>query len=122
MLDFGGGGNPRPLTGDDYREWSDAMRDVEEMIGDPELRDEAARIRERMRDFRNDYRRHSEEPNWEVVNETVIVPLYQLRNRVTEELMRRASREALVPIDRDPVPEQFIQDVGEYYERIGSGR
>lgn len=122
LLDFDGGGNPRPLTGDDYREWSDALRDVEEMIGDPELRDEAARIRERVRDIRSDYRRNSKDPDWEVVNDMVIVPLYQLRNRVSEELMRRASKEALVPIDRDPIPEDFIQDVGEYYERIGSGR
>ena len=98
------------------------MRDVEEMIGDPELRDEAARIREQARDIRNEYRRHSEDPDWELVNEMVIVPLYQLKNRVSEELMKRASKEALVPIDRDPIPEEFIQDVGEYYERIGSGR
>ncbi len=44
-------GNPNepagPITGEGFREWSDRMRDVEELLEDPGLRAEAARIRDR---------------------------------------------------------------------------
>ena len=33
-----------PLTGDGFREWSDRLRDVEEMVDDPNLRSQAARM------------------------------------------------------------------------------
>ena len=36
-----------PLTGQNFLEWSDRLRDVEEMMEDPELRAEAATIRDR---------------------------------------------------------------------------
>ena len=43
-----------PLTGADFRQWSDRLRDVEEMIDDPELRAKTAGIRERARAVRVD--------------------------------------------------------------------
>ena len=36
-----------------------------------------------------------------------------------EELARRESNDALVPIDRDPVPPQFSELVRRYYEQLG---
>ena len=43
----GGKSGPQsgPLTGGDFRKWADRLRDVEEMLDDPALRAEAARIR-----------------------------------------------------------------------------
>ena len=38
------------------------------------------------------------------------------------EVRRRESPDALVPIDRDPVPPQYAEGVRRYYERLGSGR
>ncbi|EMI51801.1 hypothetical protein RSSM_06778 [Rhodopirellula sallentina SM41] len=50
-------------------------------------------------------------------------PLRELRRDVREEWMRRsAEKNALVPIDRDPVPDQYSNAVREYYERLGSGQ
>jgi hypothetical protein len=46
----------------------------------------------------------------------------ELRNRVAEELLRRTSKEANLPLDRDPVPPQFREKTRKYYERLGSGR
>jgi hypothetical protein len=46
-------------------------------------------------------------------------PLVELRNRISEELARRESREAVVPIDRDPVPTRYSELVRRYYERLG---
>jgi hypothetical protein len=111
-----------PLTGDQFREWSDRLRDVEEMVGDPELRAEAARIRERARDIRAESRRHSAKPKWDVVRTDVAEPLNELRNRVAEELLRRASKQAVVPLDRDPVPPKYTETTRRYYERLGTGR
>lgn len=114
--------NPAPLTGDSFREWSDRLRDVEEMIRIPELRDEVARIRDRAREARAEFKRHSITPNWELVTETIHRPLNQLQSRIRDELLLRQSREAQVPIDRDPVPPKFSEPVRRYYERLGRGR
>ena len=41
---------------------------------------------------------------------------------VAEELLRRsAERQELVPIDRDPVPQEFTDRVRLYYEQLGIG-
>ena len=107
--------------GGEFREWSDRLRDVEEMVGDPRLRAEAARIRERARSLRAEASRHSKDPNWDLVREFVGRPLVELRDAVADEVMRRQTAEAMVPIDREPVPPQYVDKVKEYYERLGSG-
>jgi hypothetical protein len=121
----GNGENQRmtaPLTGEEFREWSDRLRDVEEMVEDPELRAEAARIRERARAVRADFKRHSKEPNWGLVQQQVAGPLFELEQRVAEELLRRTSKKALVPLDRDPVPAQYSEKTRRYYEKLGAGK
>lgn len=117
-------GNQRlvaPIGGEDYLDWADRLRDVEEMIADPELRAEAARIRDEAREIRKDVKRHSQAPNWDLVRVKVAEPLAELQQRVAEELLRRTSDEALVPIDRDPVPAEYQRQVQRYYERLGAG-
>jgi hypothetical protein len=116
------GGTGPMAGGEQFRDWSDRLRDVEEMVGDPRLRAEAARIRERARSLRAESARHSKEPNWELVREFVGQPLVELRDAVADELMRKQTAEAMVPIDREPVPPQYVEKVKEYYERLGSGR
>jgi hypothetical protein len=92
------------------------------MIEDPDLRSDAARIRDRAKEVRSDLIRHSREPNWELVRVSIAEPLEELRDRIEEEIQKRTSRKALVPIDRDPVPAPFQEQVRRYYERIGSGQ
>ena len=111
-----------PIGGDDFVDWSDRLRDVEEMLDDPELRAEAARIRDRARGFRAELKRHSKEPSWDLVELQVAKPLAELRDRVAEELLRRTSDDAAIPLDRDPVPSRFTEQVRRYYERLGSGQ
>ena len=117
-----GGGPGNPITGEGFRQWSDRMRDVEELLDNPELRAEAARIRDRVRGAREEFRRHSKLPDWNQLQDLVADPLLELRNRIAEEVRRRESPDALVPIDRDPVPPQFAEGVRRYYERLGSGQ
>ena len=108
-----------PLTGDNFTEWSDRLRNVEEMVDSPALRTEVARIRETAQGVRADFKRHSLKPNWDLVNTKISAPLVELRNRLTEELARRESKESLVPIDRDPVPTKYAERVRRYYEELG---
>jgi hypothetical protein len=111
-----------PLTGEKFVEWSDRLRNVEEMLDDPALRNEAARVREIAKGMRAEIKRHSVAPNWDMVNTKVRAPLAELRNRLTEELARRESKENLVPIDRDPVPTKYAERVRRYYEDLGRSR
>jgi hypothetical protein len=56
-----------------------------------------------------------------MVREFVGRPLVELRDQVAQELLRREGSEALVPIDREPVPPEYADQVRRYYERLGSG-
>ena len=117
---FGGGGGPHgPLTGNEYLNWSDRLRDVEEMVGSPELRRDVARIRDRARETRFEFKRHSKEPQWDLVRAQILKPLVEVRQRISEELARLETSDSLVPIDRDPVPPEFADKVRRYYEKLG---
>jgi hypothetical protein len=118
----GGGGleSSSPLMGEDYAQWTDRLRDIEELVRDPELKAEAARVREAARDFRKEYKRHSKEPQWELVKKLISNPLKELQRRVQEELVRKTAKEnELVPLDRDPVPDRFRSELDRYFERLG---
>ncbi|MBG87805.1 MAG: hypothetical protein CMO80_13005 [Verrucomicrobiales bacterium] len=116
------GHNQGPITGEDYANWADRMRNVEEMVNTSELRNEITKVRERVRSMRVDFKRHSKEPQWDMVQTQVMTPLVEIRDRISEELARRGSREAMVRIDRDPVPTRFADVVRKYYESLGSDR
>jgi hypothetical protein len=109
-----------PLTGENFSNWSDRLRDVEEMIDLPELRNEVARVRDRARTMRSEYKRHSKNPQWPLVKSQISGPLVEIRDRVAEELARREKSDSLVPIDRDPVPGKYSDLVRRYYEKLGS--
>jgi hypothetical protein len=117
-------GNPLggPLTGDNFLQWSDRLRDVEEMLDAPDLRTVVAAARDRARLLRQAYRRDQKKPDWAVVKLQVFDPLVQVRNQIAEELARRESKEALVPIDRDPVPDRYSELVRKYYENLGRAK
>jgi hypothetical protein len=110
-----------PITGDDFLNWSDRLRDVEEMIDDPDMRADAARIRDAAGGIRRQLRGGSQGPNWDLVREFVAEPLCELRDRVAEELLRRGDPQSMVPIDRDAVPSKYVEQVRRYYEELGRG-
>jgi hypothetical protein len=111
-----------PLTGPGFQEWSDQLRNIEEMVDDPKLRAEVAQIREVARSMRIEFKRHSKEPEWDLVRMQILEPLTELKQRLREEIAKRESPDSLVPIDRDPVPDRYADLVRRYLERIGSGK
>lgn len=110
-----------PLTGDGYAGWADGMRRIEDLLENPALRSEASRILDRAREFRIGYRSNNSAPKWDLVQTTVVRPLVELRDRVAEELARLEKGDALVPIDRDPVPVPYRELVRRYYEKLARG-
>jgi hypothetical protein len=119
----GGGDNTQdaPITGEGYADWSDRLRDVEELLDMPDLRGEVAQVRERARALRSEFKKHAKPPQWDVVQTQLAAPLMDVRNRLGEELARRESKDSLVPIDRDPVPQKYSELVRRYYEKLGGG-
>jgi hypothetical protein len=111
-----------PITGGDFGPWSDRLRDVEEMIDFPDLRNRVAVARERARLFRQEYKRDLKKPDWAVVRLQVMKPLAEVRDRISDELSRRESADALVPVDRDPVPNRYSDLVRRYYEGLGKAQ
>jgi hypothetical protein len=110
-----------PFTGGNFTAWSDALREVEESVRDPELRASAAQIRQAAREIYRDAKRHAKTPQWDLVKEMVAKPLSRLREEVQIELLRQsADRNAVVPIDRDPVPGTFEEQQRRYYENLSS--
>ena len=108
-----------PITGDGYGSWSDRLRDVEEMIDSSDLRNRVAAARERARLLRQEFKRDLKKPDWAIVRLQVMQPLAEVRDRIADELARRESSDALVPIDRDPVPNRYSELVRRYYEGLG---
>jgi hypothetical protein len=116
-------GTQNPITGEGFRDWSDRLRDVEELVADPELRWQATEIRQAAREIRAEVKKHAADPRWSEVEDLVASPLRELQRKVSEELIRRAAdKTEIVPIDRDPVPSEFSRSVREYFENLGSGR
>jgi hypothetical protein len=91
------------------------------MLGDEELQQDAARVRERAREMRRDFNRQGVAPEWRLLEEGVLAPLTELRERLDEELSKRERPDSKLPLDRDPVPGPYEDLVREYYERLGRG-
>ncbi|MCU0915933.1 MAG: hypothetical protein MUC88_15435 [Planctomycetes bacterium] len=110
-----------PFNDEDYGPWSQRLRDVQEMLPERDLREEVARIWDDVRAIRADSKRHGKEPQWDVVQNQVLGPLVELRQHVSERLAQLASKEAMVAIDRDPVPDRYRELVRTYFENLGRG-
>lgn len=117
-----GGGGGGPIMGEDFASWADRLRDVEEMVDQPELRSGVATAREQARLMRLDYRRDLKKPDWANVQLKVVKPLVEVRSRIRDELARRTTGDSLVPIDRDPVPTRYSELVRRYYEDLGKDK
>lgn len=110
-----------PLTGEGYADWSDRLRNVEELLEQPELRNEAAKVLDNARALRIDHERNNESPQAEHLAMRITQPLVELRDRVAEELAKKGPENPMVPVDRDPVPPAFRDLVKRYYQELGHG-
>ena len=113
-LDFDG-----PLTGLDFRDWEDRLREVEEVIEIPELRNQVSEVRQSARDIRRENKENGKPPKWDLVDMQILRPMTEINKRLEQELSLRQPKRELVPVDHDPVPAQYSELVRRYYERLG---
>ncbi|MDZ4288203.1 MAG: hypothetical protein U0984_09600 [Prosthecobacter sp.] len=114
--------NRRPLTGTGYEQWTDRLRNVEELLSQPQLRNEAAKVLDNARAMRVDHERNNLAPQADHLQARITQPLVELRDRVAEELAKRDAGNPMVPVDRDPVPPAFRDLVRRYYTELGAGK
>ena len=86
------------------------------------MRNQLATVRDRLGGYRSAYRDRREIPRPDEVRKELLVPLEQVRVWVQEELARQENANSLVPLDRDPVPENYSAIVRQYYEKLGSAQ
>lgn len=113
--------NRNPLTGTGYQEWTDRLRNVEELLNQPELRNEVAKVLDNAREMRVNQERNNMAPQVANLQMRITQPLIELRNRVMEELAKKDAGNPNVPVDRDPVPPAFRDLVKRYYKELGNG-
>ena len=118
----GGSGSDGPITGENFTEWADRLRNVEELVEDPVLRNQLTQARERATLLRSEYRRYGSAPKWSMVGMEIHRPLVEVQKWLQEEFNRKKNPERLTPIDRDQVPRQYSDLVRKYYERLSSGK
>jgi hypothetical protein len=115
-----GPGNGGPITGSNYVDWTSRLRDVEQVLDSPDLRNQLATVRERVGVLRGLYHRNGYIPTPGEMQTQVLEPLALARSWVSQELARSEDSHSLAPLDRDPVPDKYSELVQKYYEKLGS--
>jgi hypothetical protein len=118
----GVGGQGGPVTGGDYASWTERVREVEQVLDAPDMRNQLAAVRERVGVMRAQFRRTGRKPDPDEVQVEVLDPMTQIRTWLRDELARRQDANSLVPLDHDPVPENYSDLVRKYYEMLGGGQ
>ena len=118
----GGLGPNGPITGNNFVDWTDRMRDVEQAVDSQDVRNQLATVRERVGAYRRNFRENGRTPSKEELEHQVLAPLALARDWVGQELSRSQNDRSLVPLDRDPVQEQYSELVRKYYEKLGSAQ
>jgi hypothetical protein len=118
----GGGGLAGPILGNDFANWADRMRDVEQVVDSVELRNRLATARERAAAYRAEYRLHDRRPLADAVKNQVLQPMTDVRVQIQEALARLENARSLVPLDHDPVPDNYSELVRKYYEKLGGSQ
>jgi hypothetical protein len=114
--------NSGPITGNDYANWAQQLRDVQSVLDSPDLRNQLATVSDRASALRAAYRNGRRLPPPETIREQLMLPLTQVQVWVREELARQDNSASLVPLDRDPVPDGYSDLVRKYYQQLGSAR
>jgi hypothetical protein len=120
--DGGGASSAGPILGNGFANWADRMRDVEQVVDSVELRNRLATVRERVAAFRAEYKSSGRKPPVEIVRIQVLQPMNEIRVQLQEDLARLENARSLVPLDHDPVPDNYSELVRKYYEKLGGGQ
>ncbi len=109
-----------PITGANFADWANRLRIVQNLLDDPQQRQQVANALSQAEDLRRNYLRHSMLPQWNVEMSNVVTPLTQVTTALHQQLLRAEQPDSLQPVDQDPVPEKFANSVKSYYEALGN--
>jgi hypothetical protein len=115
-------GNAGPITGEGFRGFAERLRDLEDLLDDTQLRNQATGVRDRARAIRADWKYQSKRPSQAVMREQILGPLTELRDRLSDRLNRLERNDKLVPLDRDPIPGRYTDLVRRYWKSLSEGR
>ena len=118
-LNRGEGDAGGPITGNDFVDWSSRMRDVEQVLDEQALRNQLATARERAASMRAEFRQSRIKPKADLVRRQILDPIDEVRVELHEDLARLTDTNNLVPLDHDPVPDNYSELVRKYYEKLG---
>jgi hypothetical protein len=120
--DRGAGGAEGPITGGNYRGFAERLRDLQDLLDDGRLRNQAAGVGDRARALRADWNERGRRPSAALLEDQVLRPLAELRLRVGEQLDRLQRNDKLVPLDRDPIPSRYTDLVRRYWKSLSEGK
>lgn len=113
--------NGGPITGGNFADWANRLRTVQNLIDDPQQRQQIANALSQAQDLRRNYLRDNTQlPKWDMVMTNVVAPLTQVSTALHQQLQRTEQPDSLQPVDQDPVPEKFANSVKSYYEALGN--
>ncbi len=115
----GAGRGKSAITGENFKEWSERLSDLEAVVEDPEAQSAVARARKASRELRKDFKRHSVEPDQAALAEAVLRPLTEAAGKLDARLHELDRKDPLAPVCRDPVPERYAEIVRRYFEELG---
>jgi len=107
----------------DYQDWAERIRDAEALLPDDSgARQNLGRAREALAGLRRQFRglrsRPDETPRFDLLKETVGVPLAQAAEELERQIRKQEEAERLILTDEDVVPEKYRKRVADYYEAL----
>lgn len=93
---------------------------MQNLIDDPQLRQQVANALAQADDMRRNYVRKSQLPQWNLVMDNVMSPLNKVSTALRQQLAHNDQPDSLQPVDQDPVPAKYADSVKKYYEALGN--
>lgn len=118
------GGTPSVKGSDktlEFKKMDSELRNIEDFLQNLALRQEVARIRDKMRQMAIDKTRRSKNPSEAEIHKQLYEPLIALQDKINDELSRLNDSEDKVRVDREPVPIEYEKKVRDYFDRLGTG-
>ena len=100
-------------------EWSDRLYDIEVVIQDADAQTAVAKARKASRELRKNYKRHSQAPDQETLENEILRPLLEAADKLDTRLYELNREDELAPVGRDPVPDRYEEIVRRYFEELG---
>lgn len=106
---------------EDYSRWVERLREAEALLPkDSPHRRDIERVRNRIEKMRQEYKRHSLEPKYDLLLGEVVSPMAETAGRIENELLKALKEKEFVLTDEGEAPSQYRRRVADYFESLAS--